>query len=765
MERLYYLILQELVSGKGESGYHNKPVKQKISFLRSILCLLMLILSNNTIKAQTINHWETVIMASDIWHYFIGNTEPPENWIDIDFDDSTWLLGPGGIGYGDSDDSTIIDQVTSVYLRKNFILIDTSTILGAYLHVDFDDGFVAYLNGHEIARVNIGAVGIRPKYDEFALLNTYEAHIPTGGIPSQFIINMDSLSEYMIQGSNVLALQVHNCDATSSDLSSTTWLSMGIKDGIYNYLETPLWFKDLMLDTLNLPLIVIDTWGQSIVDEPKIAAWLKVIDNGPGQINSVFQDGTDYDGYIGIEIRGQSTQEFPKKSFGFETRDSAGNNLSSSLLGMPEDEDWVLYAPYSDKSLLRNAVTFNLGGLMGNWQPRYRFCEVYLNGSYHGVYMLIEKIKRGQDRVDINKLRTNEITGDDLTGGYIVKADKTSNLTADEYFRTYPSNTYNDARNYDFTYVYPKFDEIVDEQKAYIYNYLTDLEDNLNGSKFKDLTNGFRKFLDLNSFIDFQLIQEVTNNVDGYRYSTFFYKKRDSDGGKLYAGPLWDFDICYGNVDYSDLNLSTDQWLFPNYGSDESGLMHWWARLMEDVGYWSSLVKRWEELRGGAFKTDSVMAYIDSTIQYLGSAIDRNFVRWPILGTYVWPNYFIGATYEQEIEYLKNWITNRLNWIDANILIVGRLDVNASNYNLLVYPNPVIGQLNLRFYLSYDYKIDIEIFDLLGKKVFSSEYLPDLAGQQEIQLTVPEVLTGYYILSIKQGTRVLGRQKVVIYNR
>lgn len=731
-------------------------------FICRISFILMLMPACATIKAQAINHWETLIMAGDIWHYHIGITEPPSNWAANDFDDSSWLTGPGGIGYGDGDDATFISSVTSVYLRRNFDLVDTSVISMAILNVDFDDGFVAYLNGHEIARVNIGTSGTRPLFNQFALLNIYEAQIPSGGVPARFIINYDTLSKYVIQGGNILSLQVHNCDATSSDLSSATWFSVGIEDNSFNYRTVPGWFNDPSQTTSNLPLLVIDTWGQPIVNEPKIKAWLKVIDNGPGQLNNIIQDGTDYDGFIGIEQRGQSSQMFPKKSFSIETRDSAGTNLSVTLLGMPAEEDWVLYAPYSDKTMLRNAVTFDLGSKMGNWQPGYRFCEVYLNGAYNGVYMLMETIKRNKNRVDINKLNPDEIAGDSLTGGYIIKVDKTWDLTSAEFFSTHPSNTYKNARNYNFTYVYPKSYEIVPGQKTYIYNYLLDLENNLNGSTFKDPVNGFRKYIDLNSFVDFQIMQELTNNVDGYRYSTFFYKKRDSDGGKLYAGPLWDFDLCYGNVDYSDLNLSTSRWLYPNYGTNENYPMHWWARLMEDNGYRDSLAKRWKELREGPFKTDSIMAYIDDNIQNLGVAVDRNFAKWPVLGEYVWPNDFIGATYGQEIGYLKTWITNRLNWMDVNIRYTGVS--NALNNKLLVYPNPVNSEMNIRLNLSLENKIDIEIFDLMGKKVFSDKYSPVIPGLQEIKIYIPKRLTGYFILIVRHGEQVIARQSVVINN-
>lgn len=764
MERLYYLILQELVSLKGESGYPNLSVKQKKHPLKWISCFFMLLMSCISLKAQTIDHWETVIFASDEWYYFIGNSEPPVTWTNIDFDDTSWLTGPGGIGYGDGDDATVISPVASVYLRMNFTLVDTSVISGALLHVDFDDGFVAYLNGMEIARANIGTAGVRPLHSDFAELNTYEAQLPSGGVPARFMVNSDTLRRYMIQGTNVLTVQVHNCNTTSSDLSSGTWLSLAIADASNNYSQPPAWFNEIIEVTSHLPLLVIDTWGQSIVDEPKIKAWLKVIDNGSGKINSAYDDGTDYNGFIGIEVRGQSSQNFPKKSFGFELRDSAGSDLNLSLLGMPEEEDWILYAPYSDKSLFRNSVTFHLGSKMGSWQPRYRFCELYLNGAYHGIYMLMEKIKRDQNRVDISKLNPDEIAGDDLTGGYIVKVDKTGGLTSDDFFQTNPTNTYYDARDYKFSYVYPKSEDIVSEQKTYIHNYILEFENNLNGESFKDPVNGFRKYLDVNSFVDFQIMQELTNNVDGYRFSTFFYKKKDSDGGKFFAGPLWDFDLCYGNAKYSDLNMATNRWLFPNYGPDGSQPMHWWARLMEDAGYCNRFISRWEELRDGPFRTDSIMAYIDSTIEYLGPAVERNFIRWPVLGKYVWPNYFIGETYEEEIGYLKNWITARLNWMDASIHTAGIFEINPLKRFLVVYPNPLSNQMNIRLYLSYQEKISAEIFDLLGKKVFSSEFIPVSAGLQEFQLTVPKVFSGYYILILKQGARIIGRHKVLISN-
>ena len=736
----------------------------KIYKFKSFFTLVLLLGSSLVIKAQNIDHWEMVVAADDTWHYFPGDSEPQANWADNDFDTSIWPSGPGGIGYGDGDDGTPISPVPSVYIRKNFNLIDTSIISWAILHVDYDDAFVAYLNGHEIARANIGTFGDRPSNRTYAT-EPHEAQIHTGGIPDRFIIKNDSLKKHIIEGENVLALQIHNSDANSSDLSSTTFFSVGIVDASSTYRQVPDWFNDPLSEKSNIPLVIIETNGQTIVDEPKITAWMKIVDNGVGKFNSCFDEATDYDGYIGIEIRGQSSQMFPKKSFSVETRNETGDGINVSLLGMPSEEDWVLYAPYSDKTMLRNALSYHLGRKMGDWQPRYKFCEVYLNGSYHGVYMLIEKIKRDGDRVDINKLKPDEISGDNLTGGYILKVDKIHDLSSDEYFYTHPVNSYHNARNYAFTYVYPKFDDIAEEQKTYIFDYLLNLENTLNGSSFSDPENGFRKYMDINSFVDFQLINELTNNVDGYRYSTYFYKKKDSNGGKLFAGPLWDFNLGFGNVDYAPINLATDEWLYPNYGPNEGYPMHWWSRLMEDADYQNSFASRWGELREGSFKTDSIMEYLTDTIAYLGDAIDRNFNRWPILGEYVWPNYFIGDTYQQEIDYLKTWIANRLDWMDANISFATDIFEQGKQENrVMVFPNPINELINIQFSIKHMGKIKIEIVNMQGKKVFVYDYSPYFEGKQTIKLKKPKLAPAYYLLNIRQKDQIIGVRKLLINN-
>jgi hypothetical protein len=281
----------------------------------------------------------------------------------------------------------------------------------------------------------------------------------------------------------------------------------------------------------NLPIIVIDTHGATIPDDTKLTADMGIIDNGVGQTNHPTDPFTDYNGKIGIELRGSSSQFFPKQPFGIELRDEQGVGISAPLLGMPAEEDWILNATYNDKSLMRDVLAYKLGRDLGRYAPRTRYCELVVNGDYRGIYILIERIKRDKARVDISKLESTEITGDDVTGGYILKIDKATGNSGFGFNSAIPplSRDYNQVIN--FQYEYPKFDEIQNEQMLYIKSYVKNFELVLNSSSYKDDKNGYKKFIDVNSFIDFFIMNEVTKNVDGYRLSTFLYKDRDSKGG------------------------------------------------------------------------------------------------------------------------------------------------------------------------------------------------------------------------------------------
>ncbi|MFZ5429946.1 MAG: CotH kinase family protein [Bacteroidota bacterium] len=707
---------------------------------------LSIVLFTLSAAAQNVNHWESLINAGNEWHYFPGVSEPPANWAALTFNDASWQKGPGGIGWGDGDDATIISRVPSVYLRRKFTVSDPEHIVSLIFFIDFDDAFVAYLNGHEIARANIGAPGVKPLFNHYAANCDYEAQLPSGGVPAMFILNSQQKG-LLNQGENVLAIQVHDCNATSSDLSSTAFLIAGISVPGNFYQAVPGWFTNRLNQTSHLPLIMIDTGGRQIPDEPKITARMRIIDNGPGNQNSVFDPAREFDGPVGIEVRGQSSQSFPKKSYGFETRTESGGENKVSLLGMPAHDDWVLYAPYSDKTMMRNDLSYYLGRRMGRWQPDAHYVEVYLNGQYIGVYQLIERIKRGNNRVNIAKMESSDVTGDKVTGGYIFKVDKIHDLSSSEYFYSNPAYRYKNARNYAYSYYYPKSDAIVWSQRSYLQNFLYQFENNLNASWFANPASGYMRYIDAESFIDFQIINELANNVDGYRYSTFFYKQRDSEGGKLVAGPLWDFDLGYGNLDYSQRHMSTSQWCYTNYGPGEPNCIHWWARMMEDPVYEGQLKTRYSNLRKTVLHTDSIMAYLDSRVAGLGDAIGRNFQRWQILGVRVWPNYYIGPTHHAEVNFLKNWITNRLNWMDSQWLITTGTDDAPRLAEVFIYPNPALERIYVEPGNVSPGSYHVSIYDIQGKQVMISRM--DYTGGRAEGLDVAHLPSGLYLIRLR----------------
>jgi len=421
----------------------------------------------------------------------------------------------------------------------------------------------------------------------------------------------------------------------------------------------------------NLPIVIINTNGQEIPDEPKITAEMGIIYNGPGQMNNQNDTFNNYDGFVGIEVRGQSSQYFyPKKSYSFETRDADGENLDVSLLGMPEENDWVLYAPYGDKSMLRNVVTFSMARSQGNYVTRTMYCEVILNDEYQGVYVLMEKIKKNENRVNIAKLKPEDIEGDELTGGYIVRVDKVDwdfQYGIDGWY-SIPNPPFPNAKHILFQFYYPKPDEIVAEQKVYIQDYILETENALTKSTFTNRETGYNRYLNTGSFVDHLLINEVSKEVDKYRYSTYFFKEKDSDGGKLFSGPAWDFNLGYANVDYWAPGIDYTGWVYTDVQPYEASIMFWWKRLMQDE-YFQNLAKtRWDQLRQSKLSNARLEFVIDSITGFIDQAQERNYQRWPILGQYVWPNYnWQNNTYDDEVEFFKNWLFERVAWIDDNL--------------------------------------------------------------------------------------------------
>ncbi|MBN2632095.1 MAG: CotH kinase family protein [Bacteroidales bacterium] len=404
----------------------------------------------------------------------------------------------------------------------------------------------------------------------------------------------------------------------------------------------------------NLPIVIINTDGAvNIPDSYRILATMKIIDRGPGERNYLTdQDNPEFLGYNGridIETRGSSSQDKPKKQYGFTTlqADNLTNN-NVSLLGMPSENDWILNGMVWDPGYIRDYLCFNLSRQLGEYASRTVYCEVVVNGNYRGLYLLTEKIKADNNRVDVIKIEPADNFSPVITGGYITKADK---LTGGDPVAW----TMTGWQGYTVNYIHhlPKPENVTTEQHNYIKNYFFGLA-NAAIQGDRSLATGYPSLIDIPSFISYMIISELSSNADSYSLSTYFHKDRN---GKLRAGPVWDSDLTFGNdlFIYGYDRSKTDVWQFSDGGNDGS---RFWRDLFLESRFRCYLSKKWNGLLQPGELLDQVKlnAFIDETVSHISEAVTRDKSRWSLPGSY-----------SQNIELLKAWLSERITWITANI--------------------------------------------------------------------------------------------------
>jgi len=709
-------------------------------------------------------HWETMVRANDDWNYLIGNSQAPALWYSNGFDDNAWNTDKGSFGFGDGDDTTVLTIQYSLYIRHAFSVADISSIDSLILDIDYDDAYVAYLNGTVVSR-SFNVDTDFPPYNYTPYVDQ-EAVMYMGGQPTRVAIPKDLL----VNGTNVIAIQGINVNPTSSDFSLAPFLQVKIDAASIVYHEPPAWFvdPDAVFES-NLPIIAIETNGQAIPDEPKITAQMGIIHN-EGEMNEYPGTFNDYDGKIGIERRGASSQHvYPKIGYGLETRLENGENNNVSLLGMPVENDWVLHGPYSDKSLIRNVLAYHFSREMGQYASRTRLCELFINDSYWGVYVLMEKIKRDTFRLDIGKLESHEISGRDVTGGYIFKLDKAD---PDEEFwvSPYPAIDDNEIR---IIYNYPDpADQMPVAQKDYIRNFVTNFEHALAGDRFYDPVLGYKPYIDMQSFIDFFLVNELAKNVDGYRISTFLHKDKDKLDrvSPIKAGPVWDFNFGFGNADYYDASVSSGWQCEYKLPDDYWSNPFWWTKLRKDPDFYNQLVSSWKDYRNTILSDIRVDYVIDSLTTLLADAQQRNFNTFPVLDQYVWANNYVGGSYENEINYLKNWISDRMAWMDDNLdgfmyPYSTEMSAGLEAMDLRIFPNPVLSEFNMSLNSDRSSEIRIEIVNIIGQTTYR-ETFDMMQGPNTlyfdaeiISRAMPE--SGIYLLNLHRRGEFLGSKKII----
>ena len=521
----------------------------------------------------------------------------------------------------------------------------------------------------------------------------------------------------------------------------------------------PVWLQGQSLSVSNLPILRINTKSRVIQDEPKIPVVMEFFDAaGPGQLNQVSTSPT-ISTIAGIEYRGSTSQAdfiflpgYVKKPYGIEIwTDTTGLTAKKmSLVQMPEESDWVLNASYNDRSFMRDFLAQLIAGRLGVLNSKTKFVELVINDEYRGVYILMEKIKQGKNRVPISDLYPTENTGDDVTGGYLLKIDKTSGSPSASFKSNYTSGILG-TQKCEFQIEYPKYGIITQQQFSYIRDYINNWEQKLMSDDMNDPKASFRNYMDMPSFVNYFILNETVRNVDGYRLSSYLYKDKESLGGKIKMGPAWDFNIAFGNADYLN-GWMTNGFVYKameNTGgqNDAWQVPFWWNKLVQDASFRKSVATRWKEVRKTFLNTTSLFASIDSAQVVLKEPLNRNFQKYPLMGKKIWPNYYVGATLSDEVNWLKNWIQGRLTWLDAQLAIYDNpiLGNELPEMTTLIYPNPSKGLFNWKFYLSRQSEVNYQLIDNQGRVLISSKNLNFGAGEQIYPVDFSHLPAGSYL--------------------
>lgn len=331
---------------------------------------------------------------------------------------------------------------------------------------------------------------------------------------------------------------------------------------------------------------------------------------------------------VRIKGRGNSTWKLPKKPYKLKF------DSKTSLLGEPKDKEWVLLANYTDKSNLRNATAFFIGDELTalEWTPCTHFVELMLNGVYKGTYQLSEQVKIADERVNVS---------DD---GYLLEVDQLDRMEeGDVYFKT------------DRILLNIKDSDVEYDTEAYnwIKDYVTNVENVLYSENFLDENTGYAQYIDMQSYVDWYLVQEIAKNNDGIFFSSCYMNI--APNGKLKMGPLWDFDIAFGNINYNNNMDPTGFWV-------KNAV--WISRMCEDPTFMKMIRERFDKIYNNK---NVIYNYINENADYLKYSVIENNSVWKTLYTSTWPNYYIWGSYENEVQCLKDWITKRLDWLNNNL--------------------------------------------------------------------------------------------------
>jgi hypothetical protein len=472
----------------------------------------------------------------------------------------------------------------------------------------------------------------------------------------------------------------------TSPSAATKWTAQVMISAVTNAIQaaTPLALTISVVNAafapaasaVNLPIVTIDTNGTPVVSKTTDVPGTITITSADGQ-TSYLPNASDTDNTATFHVHGNSTASMPKVPYAVKLNTSL-DLLTTMGLSCPyvnskgkavcdKSKSYILLANYDDKTFLRdwsasalaNAIPIGNGYLdspadsptpsgtatLMPWAPHSLFVELYLNGVYEGNYQLIEKVNVDSNRININELAETDTT-DDITGGYQLEID--AEMGEDFNFVT--------PENVDIGLVDPDYTPEVPQQTSYISDYVDTAEGALFAANFTDVNLGWRAYYDEASAVNFYIVNDLMGNNDGGSFysSDYFYKSQDNP--LLYMGPVWDFDVSSGNVNYSVSENPTVAWMRTH--------ARWYIRLFEDPGFKADVTTQWNALKAnGVF--DAWLASIQQEAQSLEQSQANNFGRWPMQGIQVWPNPEAAGSYDGEVAYYLNWLRTRLAYLDS----------------------------------------------------------------------------------------------------
>ena len=474
---------------------------------------------------------------------------------------------------------------------------------------------------------------------------------------------------------------------------------------------------NVTIDKTNLPIVFINVKGEEILKDNYILAQMKIIYNGEGNVTygdtiAHPHQTVDYEGYIALKYRGNSSfSSSDKKPFAFRTLatnvlpDYGGTKQKVKILGMGKDNRWATIAPWCDRSMMRDILTFELARPWMDFTPHGRFCEMVIDGTYYGISILMERVSEGKNRLNLDDPGSD---GGDLTGDYLVQIDRSDSPYYPSKYYPWSSLSGGEETNKTIKYQYSfpeqeDFTSLPAGAQVALQNEIKKMEDSFASSDYANKDTGYSKYIDVTSFIDYMLATELAMNIDGYRLSTNLYKystthAQNSGLDSRWKMTLWDFNIAYGNANYYD-GATTNQWQYAfnqRANEDTEHVPFYWYKMLNDTSYVNQLKVRWAAYRKGSYSDEHLTATIDSLANLItsGGALQRNEQAWQMFSRTggIWPCPYYPADYTAEIAYLKNWMTKRVAFMDKKL--INTVPVDTSTVKAITDPLTVSSGWN-----------------------------------------------------------------------